>query len=162
MEIKYNNKIYYFSQNSTLENLLSREDLINLPLEVWYELMVLKNGTCFAPTMAKILKAKILDTDKKTNAFYFKGNSYWFDKNTRSSLLTLCERETVSIILDNEVYSFDSSKFKEFLLNLEYYANQCYITTHKHLNNISQLKSVAEIINYDYSKQYPDHITLNE
>lgn len=109
-------------------------------------------------------KIKLYDSSKEINGFNYKDQEYWFDKNTRVSLMNLlnCTKDNVEFVLGDDVVSLSKTNAKKFLSDLEIYASKCYINTKKHLANIKNIKSIEELINYDYTTGYPDKITLNE
>ena len=51
-------------------------------------------------------------------------------------------------------------KLKEFLNKLEVYAGECFAVTAKHRVAINQLKSTEELLNYDFTANYPKKIRL--
>jgi hypothetical protein len=45
---------------------------------------------------------------------------------------------------------------------LEVYAGKCFVNTTQHLLAIKELRTVEDVVNYDYTSGYPNKITLNE
>lgn len=164
MEITYNNNIYYFDRNSTLISLVNRQDLINLPMSIWKEILILQNLVLSELDLYKVLKAKIeyYDTSSNVNGFYINGTNYWLDKNTRVGLAHLanCTEGTMSLVLGDTVLEIESSVVKDILAQIERYASQCYLQTQKHLLAIKELKTVEDLINYDYTRGYPDKLNF--
>jgi hypothetical protein len=74
--------------------------------------------------------------------------------------LANCSSETIQVVLGDQVLTFPIDFAKDFLAKLEVYAGQCYLQTQKHLIAIKELKTVEDIINYDYTAGYPEKITL--
>lgn len=110
-----------------------------------------------------VKKIKEYDKSADVNSFYYNGNTYWFDKNTRLGLMNLlsCGEDSIQVVLGDEIVKFDSNKFKSFLKDLEVYAGKCYIATAKHINSVQKLEKLEDTINYDYTLGYPDKITLS-
>lgn len=164
MEITYNGKTYYFNKFQTLEDLLCKSDFLKLPLYIWKELLELKEGFVSVLTLQTILLRQIdyYDKSSNVNSFIYHGNSYWIDKNTRVGLVNLANStsEPVSLFLDPEFIEIDPSVLKQYLANIECYASKCYVTTHKHLKNVKELKTEDELLDYDYKTGYPEKITL--
>lgn len=165
-QVTYNNINYFFSESNTLVDLLNREDLIVLPLSIWKDILKLKKGIVNAYDLYLILieKVKHYDKSSKVNSFFFNKSEYWLDKNTRLGLMNLanCTDGLISVFLNNQLLEISSNKLKSFLQDLELYASKCYVNTQKHLLNINQLRTVEDLINYDYTKGYPEKIILNE
>lgn len=151
-------------KNLSLNNMLEREDLLALPLSKWKELLIEKDGVCYDFQLKDILQAKLTSYDKSidVNSFYYKEDKKWLDKNTRIGLQNLinCGAQTITIQLDSELLDISADKLKEFLNKLEVYAGKCFVTTAKHRMAINQLESIEELINYDFTANYPKKIRL--
>lgn len=165
-QFNYNNTDYFFDDNITLVDLLNREDLIVLPLSIWKDILKLKKGIVNTYDLYYVLDQKIrhYDKSKNVNSFNFKEKSYWLDKNTRLGLMNLanCSESSVQVFLEPVFIEIDSNKLKEFLKQLEIYSAKCYINTQKHLLEIKKLRTVEDLINYNYIDGYPEKIILNE
>lgn len=165
-----NNKLIITKNNFTqtfviqnLEQLLEDPILEHLTME---ELIVLWNISYGVPSNIKkylLKKCELHDKSTHVNGFIYKDQYYWFDKNTRASLLALasCSEDLIPLVLRDIIIEIDPDKLKEFLAKLEVYASKCYVNTQKHLKAIKELKSIEDIINYDYTTGYPEKIILN-
>lgn len=166
IQVTYNGKSYFINKTDTLKSMLSREELLQLPMKTWVELLSLKDGRYYLSTLLTIIEALIRAYDKSSNvnSFYYKGKEYWLDKNTRVGLQNLanCSSDNMSLVLGDTIVELSTDKAKSFLSKLEEYAGKCYINTTKHLLAIKDFKTVEDVINYDYTTGYPDKITLNE
>lgn len=166
IQVTYNGKSYFINKTDTLKSMLSREELLQLPMKTWIELLNLKDGRYYLSTLLTIIEALIKAYDKSSNvnSFYYKGKKYWLDKNTRVGLQNLanCSSDNMSLVLEDTIVELSIDKAKSFLSKLEEYAGKCYINTTKHLLAIKDFKTVEDVINYDYTTGYPDKITLNE
>lgn len=166
IQINYNNRNYIINKNDSLKTLLTQTELLKLPMSVWQEIFKLKDGVCYFNLMLQVLEATIKAYDKssKVNSFNYNKKEYWLDKATRVGLQNLanCSSENMSLVLGGKIVELPVDKMKEFLAQLEVYAGKCYINTTKHLLAIKELKTVEDIVNYDYTSGYPDKITLNE
>lgn len=164
MQFIYNDLIYYFPSEESLEKTLTRKNVLSFPLNVWGELLQQRYGILNQKHLLKVLKAKILDYDisDNVNSFLMNGKKIWLDKNTRVGLMHLanCSDNSVQLVLGDEILTFTPEFVKDFLTKLEVYAGQCYLQTQKHLINISKLETIEQIINYDYTAGYPDKIVL--
>lgn len=162
----YDNNVYKIDSQDTLQKMLEREDLIKLPLSAWNNLLHLKDS--FYPsytTLLKILSKKIsfYDSSMAVNSFLFNGNSLWLDKATRVGLVNLVNSstDTVTLVLGDQLISFPVDVAKQFLAALEVYAGNCYVNTEKHKIAIKELKTIDDIINYDYTTGYPEKLSFN-
>ena len=150
----------------TLDSMLEQEELLQLPLSKWYEMIKEKDGVCYEFTLITILIALIKHYDKSinVNSFYYKDKQEWLDKNTRLGLQNLINSgaDNITIQLKDSIVDIKAAKLKEFLNQLEVYAGKCFSVTAKHLEAINQLNTVDDLINYDFKSGYPLKITLDE
>ena len=125
-----------------------------------------KDGVCYEFTLITILIALIKHYDKSinVNSFYYKDKQEWLDKNTRLGLQNLINSgaDNITIQLKDSIVDIKAAKLKEFLNQLEVYAGKCFSVTAKHLEDIKQLNTVDNLINYDFKSGYPLKITLDE
>lgn len=165
IHIEYNNIDYVIRRQDSLRNLLKHSELLNLPTRIWKTIFEQKDGICYPNILIQVLIAliKAYDTSSNVNGFYYNGKQYWLDKSTRVGLQNLVNSSTepISLILGDEIIELELDKAKKFLSDLEVYAGKCYVNTNKHLIAIKQLKTLDDIINYDYTTGYPDKITLS-
>ena len=150
----------------SLEQMLEQEEFLQLPLSKWYEMMKNKDGVCYEFTLSTILIALIKYYDKSinVNSFYYKDNQEWLDRNTRLGLQNLINSgaDNITIQLKDSIVDIKATKLKEFLNQLEIYAGKCFAVTAEHLQNMKQLNTTEELLNYDYTAKYPNKIILNE
>lgn len=166
MQISHEDRYYVINKDDSLKTLLTQEELLKLPLGVWKKIFELKDGVCYFKLMLQTLEAVIEAYDKspEVNSFYYKGKEYWLDKATRVGLQNLanCSSNNMSIVLGSKIVELTVDKAKEFLSQLEVYAGKCFVNTTQHLLAIKELRTVEDVVNYDYTSGYPDKITLNE
>lgn len=128
--------------------------------EIW------KNLYGIPKNIKDILKKKIelYNTSLGVKYFNYKDTKYWLDKNNRNSLWILGSSSlgNVEIVLGDNIVNVNSLKLKAFLLKLEVYSYKCFVNTHRHLQNIKELKLVEDILNYDYTQGYPDKLKFDE
>ena len=103
------------------------------------------------------------DTSKYVNSFYYQDKQYWLSKDIRIGLFRLIDSgaEQITLQLDDNYLIISPDKLKKFLNQLEVYAGKCFATTAEHLQNIKQLSTIEELLNYDYTAKYPNKIILN-
>lgn len=164
IKITYENRPYIIYKGDSLKTLLTHTELLTLPLSIWKTLLERKDGVCFYNTLYKVLEAEIkyYDTSSNVNGFYYDGKEYWYSKDTRVGLQNLVNSSTedITLVLGDNFVELSADKAKQFLQKLEVYAGKCYINTKKHLQAIKNLKTVDDLINYDYTTGYPSKITL--
>lgn len=104
--------------------------------------------------------------EKAVNDFTVSGMHMWLDKETRNGLRFRFESQqalgqsettlwygTISVPLQIE-------QAIGMLQMLEVYASQCFDQTAMHQKAISELNTVSEVFNYDYTQGYPSHLSF--
>lgn len=165
MEFIYNDKSYYINKSDNLSQLLAREDLLELPLSAWEDLLLLKGGYVNLKSLYIILDKLIehYDSSLSVNSFLFNDNPLWLDKATRVGLVNLVNSssDNVTLALGNQIITIPVEVAKQFLAALEVYAGDCYINTARHRINIKQLKSKEDLLSYDFTAGYPEKLSFN-
>lgn len=132
----------------------------------WAEILIAREGILNFFSLKSILKKAInyYDTSKYVNSFYYQDKQYWINKDTRIGLFRLIDSgaEQITLQLGDNYLIISPDKLKEFINQLEVYAGKCFATTAQHLQNIKQLSTIEELLNYDYTAKYPNKIILNE
>ena len=132
----------------------------------WSEILIAREGILNFFSLKNVLKKSIVyyDTSKYVNSFYYQDKEYWLSKDTRIGLFRLINSgaEQITLQLNDNYLIISSDKLKEFLNQLEVYAGKCFATTAQHLQNIKQLSTIEELLNYDYTAKYPNKVILNE
>lgn len=165
MEFIYNNIEYIINKYDSISELTSRGDLLRLPLSAWKELLLLKGGYVDKTILLTVLDRKIdyFDSSEAVNSFIFNGVPLWLDKATRVGLVNLVNSssDNVTIALGNQIITIPVDTAKQFLAQLEVYAGKCYVNTARHKIAINDLKTIDDVINYDYTTGYPEKLTIN-
>lgn len=132
----------------------------------WSEILIAREGVLNFFSLKNILKKSIVyyDNSKYVNSFYYQDKQYWLSKDIRIGLLRLIDSgaEQITLQLNDNYLIISPDKLKEFLNQLEVYAGKCFAITADHLQNLKQLSTVQDLLNYDYTVKYPNKITLNE
>lgn len=165
IKIQFDDKELFVEKGLSIKKMLKNPSLLELSLPQWRELLVKRDGICTEKMLRQILQAKInaYDQSSEVNGFYINGSIFWLDKATRVGLAHLadCTNGDMSLVLGTVVIQIDSAIAKELLAQLERYAAECYLATAKHLLAVNELQTVDELINYDYTKGYPEKLTFN-
>lgn len=164
INIEHNGITYKVNPNTTLNQMIKDSNLIKLPMNKWETLLELKSLKNQTPRYLQILEAKIKDYDSslEVNSFLIENKPFWLDKATRVGLMHLanCSTDDIQLVLGDQVLTLPVDVVKNFLSKLEVYAGKCYLQTQKHLLALKNLKTIEDIINYDYTKGYPDKIVF--
>ena len=132
----------------------------------WSEILIAREGVLNFFSLKTILKKSIVyyDNSKYVNSFYYQDKQYWLSKDVRIGLFRLIDSgaKQITLQLNDNYLIISSDKLKEFLNQLEIYAGKCFTVTAEHLQNIKQLNTTEELLNYDYTAKYPNKVILNE
>ena len=132
----------------------------------WSEILIAREGVLNFFSLKNILKKSIVyyDNSKYVNSFYYQDKQYWLSKDIRIGLLRLIDSgaEQITLQLNDNYLIISPDKLKEFLNQLEVYAGKCFTVTAEHLQNMKQLNTTEQLLNYDYTAKYPNKIILNE
>lgn len=158
-----NNKPYDVSELE-IGNILKNSELLNSYSMHELDELYKKYFGNYSYVYPYILEAKIklYDSSSEVNSFLIGNQPFWLDKATRVGLMHLanCSDTDLQLVLGDKILTFPTDFAKTFLAKLEVYAGQCYLQTQKHLIAIKELKTVEDILNYDYTTGYPEKITL--
>lgn len=164
--INLNDKVCTINERASIKELLDMPILKQLPIASWANLLKQKDGIVLPKTIKTVLShnANEYGNSDTVDAFLFNGKQYWFDKNTRVSLQALVSvaSNTINLVLGDEILEVNTDNIKKFLIDLELYANKCFVTTAKHNKSIKELFTLEDMINYDYTCGYPNKLNLNE
>lgn len=165
IDITYNNEVISVRRDASLQQMLKNKRLLKCPLSVWNELLIEKDGHTSDILLKRVLEKQILayDSSDNVNSFMIGDKKYWLDKATRVGLQQLVNSSDneVSLVLYDQVLTIPKDIASGFLAQLEVYAGKCYLQTAKHQLAIKELQTVDELINYDYTKGYPEKLTFN-
>lgn len=158
-----NNKPYDIGDLEINKILTNEEILSNHSMKDLHELYkkYFGNYVYYYPYILQA-KIKLYDSSEAVNSFIINGQPFWLDKATRLGLMHLanCSKDELQLVLGDQVLTFPVEFAKDFLAKLEVYAGQCYLQTQKHLIAAKELRSLEDILNYDYTTGYPEKITL--
>lgn len=143
-------------------------DWCGFAADVANRVMLLTGNTDTSPLeeakRSKINAIKRYDSSSAVNEFYYNGNPYWIDKQTRVGLVNSTQmemqagRETTTLILGNVVLDLPCATVLQMLAALEVYAKDCYNVTARHLIMVGALDDVDNIASYDYTTGYPEKL----
>jgi hypothetical protein len=107
------------------------------------------------------------DTSSEVNSFYLGNTRVWIDKETRVGLMNsttiqkTAGQTTTTLWMGTKPITIDCDLAIQMLGALEMYALDCFNKTAEHKKNVSVLKTVSEVANYDYTREYPEKLKFN-
>lgn len=115
----------------------------------------------------KISEVTQYDLSPNINSFYLNGMQVWLDKDTRVGLMNSINIEKAAgrsetvLWLNNINLTINCDMAIKMLSALELYALACYNKTAEHKNTISNLETIQEVNDYDYTIGYPEKLNLS-
>lgn len=106
------------------------------------------------------------DTSSAVNGFVLNGAVVWLDKATRVGLMnstTIAKamgQATTTLWLGDTKLEVACDKAIQLLSALEMYALECFNVTAAHKKAVAELTDIAEVLTYDYTKGYPEKLTM--
>ena len=106
------------------------------------------------------------DTSAAVNSFTLQGKEMWLPKETRVGLMNSLNIEknagktTTVLWFGSESYALGIATALQMLSALELYALDCYNVTAAHKADVEALKTVEEIVAYDYEEGYPEKLNF--
>lgn len=106
------------------------------------------------------------DTSSAVNGFVLNGAEVWLDKATRVGLMnstTIAKamgQATTTLWLGDVELVVECDKAIQLLSALEIYALECFNVTAAHKKAVAELTDIAEVLTYDYTKGYPEKLTM--
>lgn len=155
----YSLEDFYMSNLLNNETLLGELDMKTLP-ETFLGIFGVECIDSYKPILKK--KIELYDKSQAVNSFIYKGKPYWLDKQQRACMKMIAESglENIEVVFGDLTVLLPAEFIRQFIINLEVYAYQCYVVTAKHLQKASELLNPIDILNYDYTTGYPEKITL--
>ena len=123
--------------------------------------------------LAKAKQVIIEDIDNynessAVNAFTLYGRTMWLDHNLRQQLRISIEaykavgKTTATKYFDGVDYTFTIDMWLLMLNTIEVYAAEALNVTEQHKIAVMGLETVEEVINYDYTANYPELINFDD
>lgn len=107
------------------------------------------------------------DTSPAVNGFILNGQRVWLDKATRVGLMnstTIAKamgQPTTTLWLGDVKLVVECDKAIQLLSALEMYALECFNVTAAHKKAVAEMSTVESVLGYDYTKGYPEVLTMN-
>lgn len=115
---------------------------------------------------SKIAEIDAYDKSSAVNGFALNGAVVWLDKATRVGLMNSTSiakgmgQATTTLWLEGTKIVVDCDKAIGLLSALEMYALECFNVTAAHKKAVAELNTVEEVLEYDYTKGYPEQLKM--
>lgn len=115
----------------------------------------------------KIAQITAYDTSEAVNSITLGDATMWISRDDRISLMnstTILQNagaETTTLWYGGQKYTLPCAALIQMLSALEVYALQCYDVTEEHKAAVNALTTIEEVDAYDYTTDYPEHLTFS-
>lgn len=117
----------------------------------------------------EVVTSEIINFDNSSavNEFIVNGIPMWLDNATRDKLtkrLNVDKKSGLSetkLVYEGLVFELPIATAEVMLLQLEQYARDCFDQTNEHLGAVKALSTVKEVVEYDYTIDYPEKLEFN-
>ena len=106
------------------------------------------------------------DTSLSVNGFMLNGLRVWLNKDTRVGLMNSTQiakamgKATTTLWFGGMQIEVNCDKAIQLLSALEMYALECFNVTAAHKKAVAELNTVEEVLEYDYTKGYPEQLKM--
>lgn len=106
------------------------------------------------------------DTSPSVNGFMLNGLRVWLKKDTRVGLMNSTQiakgmgKTTTTLWFGGMEIEVNCDKAIGLLSALEMYALECFNVTAAHKKAVAELNTVEEVLEYDYTKGYPEQLRM--
>ena len=106
------------------------------------------------------------DTSPSVNGFMLNGLRVWLNKDTRVGLMNSTSiakamgKPTTTLWFGGMEIEVNCDKAIGLLSALEMYALECFNVTAAHKKAVAELNTVEEVLEYDYTKGYPEQLKM--
>ena len=106
------------------------------------------------------------DTSPSVNGFMLNGQRVWLNKDTRVGLMNSTQiakamgKTTTTLWFGGMQIEVNCDKAIGLLSALEMYALECFNVTAAHKKAVAELNTVEEVLEYDYTKGYPEQLKM--
>lgn len=106
------------------------------------------------------------DTSPSVNGFMLNGLRVWLNKDTRVGLMNSTQiakgmgKTTTTLWFGGMEIEVNCDKAIGLLSALEMYALECFNVTAAHKKAVAELNTVEEVLEYDYTKGYPEQLKM--
>lgn len=107
------------------------------------------------------------DASPSVNSFVLDGQRVWLDFELRDRVyqgnerLKNVGREETTLWFGDKCYNMSIEQAQNIISHIEAYAKDCYNATAQHKANVSAMETVEDVLGYDYTKGYPEMITIS-
>lgn len=163
---------YRDSNETSLYDALKLDDALkDMASEIYYTIKVdfgLEEEMSPLEKAKKAVIKKIDEYDKsaEVNSFFLNGIQVWLDKDTRVGLMNSLTiernagKEESTLWFNSICVTINCDAAIQMLSSLELYALSCYNITAEHKVTVESLDTVEEVLEYDYTAEYPNKLSF--
>ena len=114
----------------------------------------------------KLMQIDTYDASPNVEQFTINGTPMWLNHEVRQQIRTSADAyeamgyESMTKVFNGMEFIFPITQWRQMLNALEVYAAEALNTTERHKNNIMSLETIEEVLNYDYTTNYPEKLSF--
>ena len=114
----------------------------------------------------KIAEIAAYSDSDAVNSLTFNGMKTWLRPNVRANYLVsldaaeLLGETDITFVVEGVQASLPVKQVRLLLAKIQRYADACFIVTEGHKRAVRALQTVEEVESYDYTKGYPEKLSL--
>lgn len=133
---------------------------------VWLDGVTSANDLLGAAKRLMVQEITTYDSSPSVNGFMLNGQRVWLNKDTRVGLMNSTNiakgmgKTTTTLWFGGMKIEVNCDKAIGLLSALEMYALECFNVTAAHKKAVAELNTVEEVLEYDYTKGYPEQLRM--
>ena len=114
----------------------------------------------------KIAEIAAYSDSDAVNSLTFNGIKTWLTPNVRANYLVsldaaeLLGETDITFVVEGVQASLPIKQVRLLLAKIQRYADACFLVTERHKIAVKALQTVEEVKAYDYTKRYPEKLSL--
>lgn len=130
------------------------------------DLLMPAESTLESAKEAKIKEIDAYDTSNAVNEFTYNGQTMWIEFDLRKNIthdikvLKAKNIDEFTFWFNGTPMTFPIDVLESLLVEIEIYALKCFNVTAQHKADVEALKTVEEVLNYDFTVGYPSKLNF--
>lgn len=165
-QVLFKGNVLYTEQGTIINP--TEEQMIEAGWQVYVEPEPTNAEKLQAAKDEKLMQIENYDASPNVEQFTINGTPMWLNHEVRQQIKTSVEayiatgKETVTKIFDGVEYTFPCETWLQMLAALEVYAAEALNTTERHKINVNKFNNIQNVIDYDYTTDYPTKLVFGE
>lgn len=154
-----------YSEQGTIVN-PTEEQMLAAGWQIYVEPELTNSEKLASAKEEKIAEINAYDASDNVEQFIINDTPMWLGHELRQQIRTSADaylalgHENMTKVFNGAEFTFPIATWIQMLNALEVYAAEALNTTERHKNNIMSLETIEEVLNYDYTTNYPEKLSF--